>query len=63
MDIRIHDLRDDEHCYGTVRRLRWPERVKSLYCASLEVIKRGPTTANRFVGVMSERLAASSLMI
>jgi transposase-like protein len=41
MDIRIHDLVDDERCYETVRRLRWPAGVRCAHCESDEVIKRG----------------------
>jgi transposase-like protein len=41
MEIRIQSLIDDEKCYETVRKLRWPEGVGCPHCESKKVIKRG----------------------
>jgi transposase-like protein len=39
--IRIHALLDDEKCFETVRKLRWPNGIRCPDCDSGEVAKRG----------------------
>lgn len=41
MEIRIQSLIDDDKCYETVRKLRWPEGVRCPHCDAQEVIRRG----------------------
>ena len=41
MDIRIQDLIDEEKCYETIRKLRWPDGIQCPHCQSKCVIKRG----------------------
>ena len=41
MEIRIQNLIDDDKCYETVRRLRWPEGPDCPHCSSNDIIKRG----------------------
>jgi transposase-like protein len=41
MEISIQNLIDDERCYETVRKFRWPEKVSCPHCDSDNVIKRG----------------------
>lgn len=41
MEIRIQSLIDDDKCYETVRKLRWPEGVRCPHCESQAIIKRG----------------------
>jgi transposase-like protein len=48
MDIRIQNLVDDERCYESVRKLRWPAGVKCPHCQGAEVIKRGRDEAEPF---------------
>ena len=39
--IKIQNLISDEHCYKSVRDLRWPDGTKCPHCDSSDTIKRG----------------------
>ena len=41
MQINIKDLIDDNRCYETVRRLRWPDGTECPFCRSGHIVKRG----------------------
>lgn len=41
MELTLLPLIDDEKCFETVRRLRWPEGVSCANCGSDKVAKRG----------------------
>ncbi len=41
MLVHIKSLIDDEKCYETVRKLRWPEGCTCPFCESNHVIRRG----------------------
>ena len=41
--INIEDLIDEEKCYETVRKIRWPEEISCPHCTSIEIIKNGYT--------------------
>ncbi len=41
MKVRIDELLDDEKCYETVRRERWPNEVSCPHCQSGRVVKNG----------------------
>ena len=48
MNIRIDDLVDDERCYETVRKLRWPAGARCAHCEGHEIIKRGRDDGDPF---------------
>ena len=41
MELNLLPLIDDEKCFESVRRLRWPKGVKCPHCDSDQVAKRG----------------------
>jgi transposase-like protein len=41
MELTLLPLIDDQKCFESVRKLRWPEAVTCPHCDSLEVTKRG----------------------
>lgn len=46
--INIKNLVDDQQCFDTVRRIRWPVEVTCAHCGSSKIAKRGKDEHQRF---------------
>lgn len=40
MQINIKNLMNDNQCYETVRKMRWPNDIECPFCNSKHIIKR-----------------------
>lgn len=45
---KIHQLIDNEECFRTVRKMRWPNEVHCVSCNSADVIKHGLDETQRY---------------
>lgn len=46
--INIKNLVDDQQCFATVRRVRWPVEVTCAHCYSIQISRRGKDDRQKF---------------